>query len=148
VSITAEELVPGLDDFDPSILELLPAKLRKEVEARVQLLKTSTTAEKRKTNAAVQQEELLELRGNPDTSNECRCEKCGETVSPFEMPEHMDFHLAKELQAEMRQQPMAVRTVFVNSAASKRKNSKSEAGNSEQPSKKQKNIMSFFGKKD
>ena len=30
------------------------------------------------------------------------CEKCGQEVSPFEMPEHLDYHLAKELQAEMR----------------------------------------------
>ena len=26
------------------------------------------------------------------------CEKCGKEVSPFEMPEHMDFHYAQELQ--------------------------------------------------
>ena len=30
------------------------------------------------------------------------CEKCAQEVSPFEMPEHLDYHLAKELQAEMR----------------------------------------------
>ena len=35
------------------------------------------------------------------------CEKCGQDVSPFEMPEHLDYHLAKELQAELRRQEVA-----------------------------------------
>ncbi len=34
--VTAEELVPNLEAFDPSILELLPLKLKKLVEERVQ----------------------------------------------------------------------------------------------------------------
>ena len=152
VSITAEELVPRLDEFDASILELLPTKLRKQVEARLQLLKSSATpvaVEKRKPNTELQREELLELSGMPDISEQCTCEKCGEKISPFEIPEHMDFHVAQELQAEIRQQPMAVRTVFINSEKQSKRKTKTEPGNNEQqPSKKQKNIMSFFGKKD
>jgi hypothetical protein len=50
-----------------------------------------------------QQEELLEfddedegLVGNVDDVE--TCEKCGRRISPFEMPEHLDFHVAQELQ--------------------------------------------------
>ncbi len=50
-----------------------------------------------------QQEELLEFddEGEEDGGNVDdleTCEKCGRQVSPFEMPEHLDFHVAQELQ--------------------------------------------------
>ena len=42
-----------------------------------------------------------------------QCEKCICKISPFELPEHMDFHLAKELQDEFRKSEMANRTTTV-----------------------------------
>merc|ERR1711962_454545 len=91
------------------------------------------------------------------------CEKCGQQVSPFEMPEHLDYHLAKELQAELRreednQRRQNEQPSLVAKASSKRKgHSAGIAGASSgsqkvmkmQPpdSKKQKTISSFFGKK-
>ena len=91
------------------------------------------------------------------------CEKCGQEVSPFEMPEHLDFHLAKDLQAELRreerqQRPLQTaskndRTQATSAAAGKRKNqtaSKSTngiKGTSDNDAKKQKTISSFFTKK-
>ena len=30
--------------------------------------------------------------------NNLLCEKCGKEVSPFEMPEHLDFHYAQEME--------------------------------------------------
>jgi len=91
------------------------------------------------------------------------CEKCGQGVSPFEMPEHLDYHLAKELQAEMRreetnqrrqnqiEQPSAPKVA----ASTKRKGQSTSSGSASQnlmmprppDSKKQKTISSFFTKK-
>jgi len=91
------------------------------------------------------------------------CEKCGQEVSPFEMPEHLDYHLAKELQAEMRreetnqrrqnqsEQPSAPKVA----SSTKRKGQSTSSGSASQKvmmprppdSKKQKTISSFFTKK-
>ena len=90
-----------------------------------------------------------------------RCEKCGQDVSPFEMPEHLDYHLAKELQAQLRREEnnqnrrneAAPRPVVVASAAkNKRKERPSSSGAAQKviippDAKKQKTISSFFGKK-
>merc|ERR1719162_1484783 len=90
-------------------------------------------------------------------------EKCGQEVSPFEMPEHLDYHLAKELQAEMRreetnqrrqnqsEQPSAPKMA----SSTKRKGQSTSSGSASQKvmmprppdSKKQKTISSFFTKK-
>ena len=50
-----------------------------------------------------QPEELLEFddedEGDVGSVDDLEtCEKCGRRVSPFEMPEHLDFHVAQELQ--------------------------------------------------
>ena len=37
-----------------------------------------------------------------DATDMMKCEKCGELVSMFEMPEHNDFHFAMELQQEFK----------------------------------------------
>merc|ERR1739844_811253 len=91
------------------------------------------------------------------------CEKCGQEVSPFEMPEHLDYHLAKELQAEMRreetnqrrqnqiEQPSAPKVA----ASTERKGQSTSSGSASQnrmmprppDPKKQKTISSFFTKK-
>jgi len=99
------------------------------------------------------------------------CEKCGQQVSPFEMPEHLDYHLAKELQAELRREennqrrqqnePPSSSASAKQASGNKRKgHSAAIAGSSSassgsqkvmktQPhdSKKQKTISSFFGKR-
>ncbi len=43
-------------------------------------------------------------------SEETSCEKCGQRVSPFELPEHLDFHLAQDLEKQLRQEHLPVRT--------------------------------------
>jgi len=96
------------------------------------------------------------------------CEKCGQQVSPFEMPEHLDYHLAKELQAELRreennqrrpnEQPSFSAAAAAAKASNKRKGHSAAAAAASSgsqkvmkprppDSKKQKTISSFFGKK-
>ena len=43
-------------------------------------------------------------------SDETSCEKCGQRISPFELPEHLDFHLAQDLEKQLRQEHLPVRT--------------------------------------
>ena len=77
------------------------------------------------------------------------CEKCKCKISPFELPEHLDFHLAKELQDEFRKSETTIRTTVppvslaTSSNTKKRKNDHSN----DTESKKQKSISSFFIKK-
>ncbi len=96
------------------------------------------------------------------------CEKCGKEVSPFELPEHLDYHLALELQAQLKQQErqerqhLATKSI-IHSPQSSGQGSGSSSnvsgnnkrkGHHHQPSpsslqdaKKQKTISSFFTKK-
>merc|ERR1719325_57207 len=76
-----------------------------------------------------------------------QCEKCICKISPFELHEHMDFHLAKELQDEFRKSEMANRTTTVpppqasfTTSKSNSKKRKSNQSNDITESKKQKSI--------
>ena len=87
------------------------------------------------------------------------CEKCGKEVSPFELPEHLDYHLALELQAQLKQQErqerqqqhLATKSIIHPpqsvSGNNKRKGHHQPSPSSMQEAKKQKTISSFFTKK-
>ncbi len=75
------------------------------------------------------------------------CGECGGQVSPFELPEHLDFHYAQQLQKEGGKP--VVRTVFLPSAG-KRKREGGGASKSDRANKKKSStgdISSFFSKK-
>jgi hypothetical protein len=75
------------------------------------------------------------------------CSECGRQVSPFELPEHLDFHYAQQLQKEGGK--AVVRTVFLPSSAGKRKR-EGGASKSDRSNKKKStggDISSFFSKK-
>jgi hypothetical protein len=74
------------------------------------------------------------------------CGECGSQVSPFELPEHLDFHYAQQLQKESGKP--VVRTVFLPSSAGKRKR-EGGASKSDRANKKKStgDISSFFCKK-
>ena len=81
-----------------------------------------------------------------------KCERCSEMVSPFEMPEHLDFHVAQDISAQMRRESVQERRVLQSSSkgqatAAKRKKGAGSASSVEPDPKKQKNISAFFTKK-
>lgn len=43
-----------------------------------------------------------------DDDDAVACEQCGVKVSPFELPEHLDFHVAQDLERQMRKESMQV----------------------------------------
>ena len=85
------------------------------------------------------------------------CEKCNKLVSPFDLPEHLDYHVARELQSELSREVRAEeeseaaksrpRPAVTNPTKASRKRPRRAAAASDQPGaqdKKQKNILSFF----
>jgi hypothetical protein len=136
LSVDVNEFVPSLDTFDPSILALLPPPLRLQVEARVRQLKAeleasgADTTETELTEDDNVHEKPSEEEGDEDESVRDEetdreevelqpCAKCKRLLSPFAMPEHMDYHMAKELQAELSRSDGGVdrsHTVGVNAS--------------------------------
>ncbi len=112
--VDVEELVPSLEAFDEAILQLLPVRVKRKALERLEMLRrgaaeaepTSAKASKGQSGCVGQEEEP-----SPGPSSAAReeveCDKCGKLVSPFDLPEHLDFHVAKELQAEMSRQERA-----------------------------------------
>ena len=80
--VKASDLVPTLEEFDASILEFLPPKIRAKVEERVKMLRKESS-EVESSAAAVSPRKKTEQDGEP-------CEKCGKVISPFDLPEHLD----------------------------------------------------------
>ena len=76
-----------------------------------------------------------------------KCEKCGSGVSPFDMPEHLDYHFAQELEESMRTPGM--RTVILPPASKrKRGGGGGEAGKKSAKKKKSSiDISNFFTRK-
>ena len=133
--VKASDLVPTLEEFDASILEFLPPKIRARVEERVKMLRAESSDGERSRMSGTS-------RGNPGQEDGEPCEKCGKVISPFDLPEHLDYHVAKELQSQMSGEVIADR---VFAAQPKRKRSDRDPGDhAAAPGKRQKNILSFF----
>ena len=80
-----------------------------------------------------------------------KCHRCFEMVSPFELPEHLDYHLAQDISKQMRQETGHERQQPSSSSrkVARTQTGKRKKGNSvEQPDpKKQRDISAFFTKK-
>ena len=127
--VSVEELIPSLEHYDPSLLDLLPQKLRLKAKERVRQLEESSSKGnisrylvKQPSKAAVFSSTACDnssdgLNSKPVTVGEetsktsenvekVKCDQCEKLVSPFEMPEHLDFHFAASLEASERERPM------------------------------------------
>ena len=108
-----------------------------------------------KSSSCISDIESLVTQPNEDQDETIECEKCGKAVSPFELPEHLDWHmakaLAKELQSELQREQVEIdRTNAPNVIP--QTSTQSQRGKRKQPSakveaKKQKTIASFFSKR-
>ena len=134
--VSVEELIPSLEHYDPSLLDLLPPKLRLKARERVKQLgeslpkgnisrylvkqpskapsvqngcaPTSTVCDNNQSDS--QNSIPVKLEGETLENGEgvemAKCDQCGKLVSPFELPEHLDFHFAASLQASERRNPI------------------------------------------
>jgi len=85
------ELIPSLQSFSPSLLSILPAGLQAAAKKRVKELKEKETGLGKffqKSRAEMAKEELVS------------CSVCNRQVSPFTLPEHLDWHYAQSLAKE------------------------------------------------
>ena len=134
-------------EIDSAVLESLPEEIRREIKQS--LVQRNHGAKKAKVNSFFGPREstsgkestsldetpnVIENDGFFDDSEDCtdlqKCEKCGERFPEWEMPEHLDYHFAVELQNVER-----------NSTAT----TKSDVSINEPPKKKQRTtIQSFF----
>jgi hypothetical protein len=73
------------------------------------------------------------------------CGECGGQVSPFELPEHLDFHYAQQLQKEGGK--AVVRTVFLPSAGKRKREGGASKSDRANKKKSTGDISSFFSKK-
>jgi hypothetical protein len=73
------------------------------------------------------------------------CGECGGQVSPFELPEHLDFHYAQQLQKEGGK--AVVRTVFLPSAGKRKREGGASKKDRDSKKKSTGDISSFFSKK-
>ncbi|XP_047471761.1 DNA polymerase eta-like [Penaeus chinensis] len=168
--VSVHELFPDLDNFDESLLPMLPSDLRTEVEKALAAHKVRTEVKPKKTglwkyvtsspskstsspnkqatstsvtpqnnrsvieegspqsstcmayvNGGIQKASkvLMNCHESPKTvvqertksvgsvqnsDDTMECEECGAQISAFDMPEHLDFHVALKLQTDMRQE--------------------------------------------
>ena len=149
--VSVEDLVPDLESFDESILEILPPKMKDKVQKRLTELRNEAGVSVSEATTRLEDEKVITEREN-EASEMVKCDKCPKMVSPFDLPEHLDFHLAQDLQKELRREDAAtmtnqapvvktvVKTVVINKTNKRKKDEKKDAR------KKQKNITSFFTK--
>ncbi|XP_062587283.1 DNA polymerase eta-like [Saccostrea cucullata] len=99
------------NSVDPDFLAALPPDLRQEVlsqvspappvdkEPLVQSQRGSTSLEK-----YLNKQDPSNMEDSPETGKDLVvCEKCNKQIEASELPEHMDYHFAKELQKELSQ---------------------------------------------
>ena len=174
--ISVEELIPSLDQFDPSILPLLPLPLRARAKERLRLLQEQQVKIKKggiskflvkkpnpveeentdvETNGDIDVLHDITLEGNCDegliprgenvVSDEdmVQCEQCAKKISPFDLPEHLDFHFASSL-VEPRQILNSNQKPKPEPVSGKRKRKNEKDGGASKRSSG--NISSFFTK--
>lgn len=133
--VSVEELIPSLEHYDPSLLDLLPPKVRLKARERVKQLEESVSkgnisrylvkqplkappeqnscgpsticdsnqSDRQNSKPVVFEGETLDNGKGVEMVN---CDQCGKLISPFELPEHLDFHFAASLEASERRNPI------------------------------------------
>jgi len=162
--IDMAELIPSLADFDQEILGLLPLNVRSRAKDRIEYLKkekeqqeTSEKAESKSkpSGSGKTIDKYLTESQRTDKTDLELCHKCHKMISSFELPEHLDYHFAKELREE---QILSDRNAQIsNRSATKGKEAtksvkkggkrKRQSDACDDTTKKQKDITSFFNKK-
>ena len=128
ICVDIAELIPSLASFSPSLLSLLPPKLRQAAKDRVRELQ-----EREKPGSLSR---YLSKGDGGIVGEMVQCSTCRRMVSPFSLPEHMDYHYAQALARE---------TGGVGREGGKRKREEEKEG--EKNKKRTSDISKFFSKK-
>jgi len=187
----AKELFPSLWDelpsldYDETLLESLPSKIKAKVECRINILKERNFSidrleidheiqEKNKVEDLKEMKDksngiILETSGssnvesieqinNENSSNmsdytsedTTKCPKCIMQISPFDLPEHLDMHLAKEIHRKIQDDLKKSSELSRNEAKrndESRKRKVTQTDSVTRDSKKQTDIKNYFFKR-
>ena len=187
----AKELFPSLWDelpsldYDETLLESLPSKIKAKVECRINILKERNFSidrleidheiqEKNKVEDLKEMKDksngiILEASGSSNvesieqTNNEnssnmsdytsedtTKCPKCIMQISPFDLPEHLDMHLAKEIHRKIQDDLKKSSELSKNEAKRNDENRKRKVTQTDsvtRDSKKQTDIKNYFFKR-
>jgi len=91
LDVDIAELIPSLQSFSPTLLSILPVGLQAAAKKRVKELQEKETGLGKffqKSQSEVAKEELVS------------CSVCNRQVSPFTLPEHLDWHYAQSVAKE------------------------------------------------
>ena len=187
----AKELFPSLwgeppsIDYDETLLESLPSKIKAKVECRINILKElncsidrveidheipeknifDNSKEIKDNNNAFCLEasgssnvESIEQPNKENSSNlsdntsedTTKCPKCNMQISPFDLPEHLDMHLAKEIHRKIQEDLKKSSDISKNEAKRNDENRKRKITQTDsvtRDSKKQTDIKNYFFKR-
>ena len=160
-SVVVNESKACLDSVDPEVLNQLPLEIQQEIGANLKpnskAVSSCTAFFKSKDVKTISRDSntCSTQRYNGDAVDNQTCDKCGKDLPVWEIPEHMDFHFAQELQKELRAAEVTERTSESGSSLSTGTKRKLSAGMSQLKgakkhkgnNQKTKSIASFFCKK-
>ena len=147
------------DSIDPEILDQLPLEIQQEIGANLKpkskAVSSCTAFFKSKDVKTVSRDSNSAQRIDEDAVDYQTCDKCGKDLPVWEIPEHMDFHFAQELQKELRAAEVTERTSESGSSLNTGTKRKLSAGTNQLKGAKKhkgidqktKSIASFFCKK-
>jgi len=153
--VDLEELIPSLDTFDHSLLDMLPKELLSRAKERLKMLKdqkkpisSSSITSFLSSSPSSSSTDLLTV--NDKSEEMVNCDQCGKKVSPFTLPEHLDWHFAISLSKQT--QPLSTNNVMktnkVQTQTSGKRKRVSVLGDTENSKKNcQREISNFFSRK-
>ena len=150
---------PSADpDWRPKVRYVSISASKFENEEKIQSINTFFTVSEKEVSKPKddnqRQTEQPVISPEPEI-DKVKCDKCDKEVSPFELPEHLDYHLALEVQAQFKQEQRnqivqqreeRLEQIPLPKSTGKRKN-KTSVKTDKPEMKKQKTISSFFSKK-
>ena len=146
------ELIPSLDSYEPSLLEILPQHLKEKAIEWVNNLKDKETKPTVTKNLSTT---FLSTVSQPQCQNEenegnnlVECETCQQKVSAFTLPEHLDWHFAVNLSKQPNPNAILQNTKSQSQLAGKRKREPASKLNNSDSTKKpcKENISNYFKK--
>ena len=146
------DLIPSLDAYDPSLLDILPQRLREKARERVKFLKEKQESKLKVANNALSNfvvasgSRLQEEENEQD--NLVECEKCKQKVSAFTLPEHLDWHFAVNLSKQPNPNALQQNSKSQSKLTGKRKRDPASKLSNKDSSKKpcKENISKYFKK--
>ena len=147
-------MIPSLDAYDPSLLEILPQRLRDKARERVNILREKQDSRPAVTNNVISNflasgsQHLPEKEDDNVEDNLVECEKCKQKVSAFTLPEHLDWHFAVNLSKQPNPNALLQNTKSQSKLPTKRKRDTASKLSNNDISKKpcKENISNYFKK--